>query len=94
MFLYAKGNTKQNEYFKSSCCLLETEIFFSHCFNHFDFEFSTIQTKEGVLYLSMIRDLYDRSIVAYKTDTSQTVNLHERIQLKTGLPPLTLRQSC
>ena len=30
----------------------------------------------------MIRDLYDRSIVAYKTDTRQTVNLHERIQLK------------
>ena len=25
--------------------------------------------------MSMIRDLYDRSIVAYKTDTSQTVNL-------------------
>lgn len=26
-----------------------------------------IQTKRGVLYLSMIRDLYDNSIVAYKT---------------------------
>jgi len=38
-------------------------------------DISYIQTKEGVLYLSMIRDLYDRSIVAYKTDTSQTVNL-------------------
>ena len=36
---------------------------------------SHIQTKEGVLYLSMIRDLYDRSIVAYKTVTSQAVNL-------------------
>lgn len=34
-------------------------------------DISYIQTKEGVLYLSMIRDLYDRSIVAYKTDTSQ-----------------------
>lgn len=32
-------------------------------------------TKQGVLYLSMIRDLYDNSIVAYKTDTKQTVNL-------------------
>ena len=32
-------------------------------------------TKEGVLYLSMIRDLYDNSIVAYKTATQQTVNL-------------------
>ena len=38
-------------------------------------DISYIQTKEGVLYLSMIRDLYDRSIVAYKTDASQTVNL-------------------
>ena len=28
-----------------------------------------------VLYLSVIRDLYDNSIVAYKTATSQTVNL-------------------
>ena len=36
---------------------------------------SYIQTKEGVLYLSMIRDLYDNSIVAYKTATQQTVNL-------------------
>lgn len=38
-------------------------------------DISYIHTGEGVLYLSMIRDLYDRSIVAYKTDTSQTVNL-------------------
>ena len=30
-------------------------------------DISYIQTKEGVLYLSMIRDLYDNSIVAYKT---------------------------
>ena len=30
---------------------------------------------EGVVYLSMIRDLYDNSIVAYKTATRQTVNL-------------------
>ena len=32
-------------------------------------------TKQGVLYLSMIRDLYDNSIIAYKTGTEQTVNL-------------------
>lgn len=36
---------------------------------------SYIHTKQGVLYLSMIRDLYDNSIVAYKTGTEQTVNL-------------------
>ena len=38
-------------------------------------DISYIHTKEGVLYLSMIRDLYDNSIVAYKTSSRQTVNL-------------------
>ena len=38
-------------------------------------DISYIQTKEGTLYLSMIRDLYDNSIVAYKTASQQTVNL-------------------
>lgn len=38
-------------------------------------DISYIHTKQGVLYLSMIRDLYDNSIVAYKTGTHQTVNL-------------------
>ena len=38
-------------------------------------DISYVHTKEGVLYLSMIRDLYDNSIVAYKTATQQTVNL-------------------
>ena len=38
-------------------------------------DISYIHTKEGVLYLSMIRDLYDNSIVAYKTGTKQTINL-------------------
>ena len=38
-------------------------------------DISYIHTKEGVLYLSTIRDLYDNSIVAYKTGTQQTVNL-------------------
>lgn len=38
-------------------------------------DISYIQPQEGVLYLSMIRDLYDRSIVAYRTGTSQTINL-------------------
>lgn len=38
-------------------------------------DISYIQTKQGVLYLSMIQDLYDNSIVAYKTATQQTVNL-------------------
>lgn len=38
-------------------------------------DISYIHTAQGVLYLSMIRDLYDNSIIAYKTGTEQTVNL-------------------
>ena len=38
-------------------------------------DISYIHTKQGVLYLSISRDLYDNSIVAYKTGTQQTVNL-------------------
>ena len=34
-------------------------------------DISYIHTKQGVLYLSMIRDLYDNSIVAYKTIQSK-----------------------
>ena len=37
-------------------------------------DISYIHTKQGVLYLYMIRALYDNSIVAYKTGTQQTVN--------------------
>ena len=38
-------------------------------------DISYIKTKQGFLYLSIIRDLYDNSIVAYKTATQQTINL-------------------
>ena len=38
-------------------------------------DISYIHTGQGVLFLSMIRDLYDNSIVAYKTAAQQTVNL-------------------
>ena len=38
-------------------------------------DISYIHTKEGVLYLSMIRDLYDNSIITYKIGTEQTINL-------------------
>jgi len=38
-------------------------------------DISYIHTRQGVLYLSVIRDLYDNSIVAYKTGTEQNVNL-------------------
>ena len=38
-------------------------------------DISYIKTQQGTLYLSVIRDLYDNSIVAYKTGTEQNVNL-------------------
>lgn len=38
-------------------------------------DISYIFTKQGIVYLSMIRDLYDNYIVAYKTGIEQNVNL-------------------
>ena len=38
-------------------------------------DISYIHTSQGVLYLSIIRDLYDNSIVAHKTSTTQNVAL-------------------
>ena len=38
-------------------------------------DISYIHTRQGVLYLSTIRNLCDNSIIAYKTGTQQTVNL-------------------
>ena len=38
-------------------------------------DISYIKTSQGTLYLSVIRDLYDNSIIAYKTGTEQNINL-------------------
>ena len=38
-------------------------------------DISYIKTQQGTLYLSVVRDLYDNSIVAYKTGTDQNINL-------------------
>ena len=38
-------------------------------------DISYIKTEQGTLYLSIIRDLYDNSIVAYKTGTEQNTTL-------------------
>ncbi|MEE0199765.1 MAG: IS3 family transposase [Muricomes sp.] len=38
-------------------------------------DISYIRTGQGFLFLSVIRDLYDNSIVAYKTSTQQTIHL-------------------
>ena len=55
--------------------LLNRQFHADTCNSKWVTDISYIHTKEGVLYLSMIRDLYDNSIVAYKTSTQQTVNL-------------------
>ena len=38
-------------------------------------DISYIKTGQGTLYLSVIRDFYDNSILAYKTGTEQNINL-------------------
>ena len=38
-------------------------------------DISYIKTAQGILYLSIIRDLYDNSIVSYQTGTEQNVQL-------------------
>ena len=38
-------------------------------------DISYIKTGQGFLYLSIIRDLYDNSIVSYKTSTEQNIHL-------------------
>lgn len=38
-------------------------------------DISYIPTPQGALYLAMIRDLFDNSIVAYQTGTEQSINL-------------------
>jgi len=38
-------------------------------------DISYIHTAQGVLYLSMIRDLFDNSVIAFKIGTEQTVSL-------------------
>ena len=38
-------------------------------------DISYIKTGQGMLYLSIIRDLYDNSIISYKTSTTQNINL-------------------
>jgi transposase InsO family protein len=38
-------------------------------------DISYIHTAQGVLYLSVIRDLFDNSIIAHRIGTAQTVNL-------------------
>ena len=38
-------------------------------------DISYIKTGQGFLYLSIIRDLYDNSIVTYKTGTEQNIHL-------------------
>ena len=41
-------------------------------------DISYIPTPQGTLYLSIIRDLYDNSIIAYKMGTQQSIHLVEK----------------
>ena len=45
------------------------------CVERAEHHISYIRTKQGFLYLSIIRDLYDNSIVAYKTGSDQSTKL-------------------
>ena len=45
------------------------------CVERAEHHISYIRTKQGFLYLSIIRDLYDNSIVAYKTGSEQSTKL-------------------
>ena len=55
--------------------LLNREFQADHPNHKWVTDISYIHTGQGILYLSIIRDLYDNSIVAHKTGTSQSVNL-------------------
>lgn len=66
---------KMGEQFHKYENLLDRQFYADRPNSKWVTDISYIQTGQGVLYLSMIRDLYDRSIVAYKTGTAQTVNL-------------------
>ena len=58
------------------CHIEDNRDFHAECPNQkWVTDISYIKTGQGVLYLSVIRDLYDNSIVAYKTGTEQNVNL-------------------
>lgn len=59
-------------------------------------DISYIKTAQGFLYLSIIRDLYDNSIIAYKTSTNPNINLVlETIRAAKSLVavPLTLHSN-
>ena len=70
-----KGYRKASEYLHRYPNLLNRDFRAQRPNQKWVTDISYIQTGEGVLYLSMIRDLYDNSIVAYKTGTRQTVKL-------------------
>ena len=56
-------------------------------------DISYIKTGQGFVYLSIIRDLYDNSIVAYKTDKEQTIKLYWILLEKPRKKKMSL-QSC
>lgn len=55
--------------------ILNKNFIANNCNNKWVTDISYIHTKQGNLYLSVIKDLYAGFIVAYKTGANQTVNL-------------------
>lgn len=66
---------QMGEYLHRYPNLLDRQFTADHPNQKWVTDISYIHTGQGVLYLSMIRDLYDNSIIAYKTGTEQTVRL-------------------
>jgi len=66
---------QMGEYLHRYPNLLDRQFAADHPNQKWVTDISYINTEQGVLYLSMIRDLYDNSIVAYKTGSEQTVRL-------------------
>jgi len=66
---------QMGEYLHKYTNLLDRKFTAEHPNQKWVTDISYIHTGQGVLYLSIIRDLYDNSIVAYKMGTEQTVRL-------------------
>jgi putative transposase len=66
---------QMGEYLHKYPNLLDRQFTAEHPNQKWVTDISYIHTRQGVLYLSIIRDLYDNSIVSYKTGTEQTVRL-------------------
>ena len=70
-----KKYRKYDEYFHRYPNLLNRDFNAERPNQKWVTDISYIKTQQGTLYLSVIRDLYDNSVVAYKTSTTQNVQI-------------------